>query len=92
MDGSFVNSVPRKDVFFLVFAGCALAEMPKERAEGDLEAEVWEDEGVKTGKPGDRGPPSISEAEVMIVDVVAAVFVVRAVPVVLVECLDPANR
>lgn len=61
------------------------------RAEGDLGVEVTEDNGVKTGRPGDRGPVSTSEGEVMTGEVVLAVSVVRVVPIVPAVCRDPVD-
>jgi hypothetical protein len=86
VDGSFAKSVPRNEAIFLFLVGCELLDMAKERAVGDL----GDDERCDTGKPGDRGLLSTSEGEVMMVEVVTAVFVVRAVPMVLVDCRDPA--
>ena len=86
-----MKSVPRKEDLFLSLAGFAVLDMAKDGAEGDLGAEVAEDNGVKTGRPGDRGPLSASEGEVMAVEVVLAVSVVRVVPIVLVDCRDPAD-
>lgn len=86
-----MKSVPRKEGFFLSLAGFAVLDMAKDRAEGDLGAEVTEDDGVKTGRPGGRGPLSTSEGEVMTVEVVPAVSVVRVVPIALVDCRDPVD-
>jgi len=87
-----VHNVPRNEDFFLDFADCALADMPKERRVGDLDAEEREDEEVKTDRPGDGRPLSTSEGEVMTVEVLKIVLVVGVVPSVLVECRDPAGR
>jgi len=87
-----VKRVPRNEGFFLFFAGDAVVDMVEERGEGNLGAGVREDESVRPGKPGDPGPLSTSEGEVVIVETVAAVLVVTAVPMVLVDCPDPTDR
>jgi hypothetical protein len=87
-----VNKVPRNEDFFLDFVGCVLADMPKECTVGDLDTEEREDKEVKTDRPGDGRPLSTSEGEVMTVEVVTIVFVVGAVPFVLVECRHPAGK
>ncbi len=63
----------RKEGFFLLLAGCAVLDMANDRAEGLLGAEATEGDRVKPGRPGDRGPLSISKGEVMDVEVVLAV-------------------
>lgn len=86
-----MKRVPRKKDFLLLLVGCAVLDMAKDRAEGDLGAEVMDCDRFKPGRPGDRGPLSKSEGKVATVDVMLAVSAVRAVPIVLVDCRDPAH-
>lgn len=92
MEGSFVKRLPRKEGFFFFFADCAVVEMVEKRAEGGWGLEEWDDERVRTGKPGDRGPFSTSEGEVLMVELVTAVVAVIAVPTVLVDARDSTDR
>jgi hypothetical protein len=57
----------------------------EERTEGDRGAGGMDAERFETSKPGARGLPSQSDGDVITVEVVAAVLVVRAVPAVLVD-------
>ncbi len=81
VDGSLVNIVPRNEGFFLLFAGCDVLDMVEYRLVDGLGAAREDD----MDKPGDRGPLSRSEGEVIMVEVVKVVLVVNDVPIVLVD-------
>ena len=83
MDGSLVKNVPRKEDFFFSFGSCVVLGVVEHRAEGEVGAAREDD----MDKPGDRGPLSRLDSEVIMVEVVKVVevVVVKDVPVVLVD-------
>lgn len=91
VDGSFVNSVPRKEGFFFSFTCCATDDVVEEPPVAGLGAGLIGEEEYCTDKPGDRGPLSTSDREVIMAEVVRAVFIVRAVSVMLVVLRAPGR-
>lgn len=86
-----MKRVPRKEDFLPCFAGGIFSKVEEREVEG-CGLEERDDERVKVGRPGDPGPLSTSEGEVMAVDLVIGVVVVTTVPTVLVDCRFATDR